>query len=81
MSVGSLLLVLTLGLMGEEGPRVELGGTAGTGGQWITSEPWAGSSLPVPPDQCPCPPQGAVAWFSERVKTSTRQTQKHWNAI
>lgn len=48
MSVVSPLPILALGLMGEEGIWMELGETGGTGGQQSTSEPWAGSSSPVP---------------------------------
>ena len=60
MSVGNPLLVLALGFMGEEGPRVELGGTERQEAEG-TSKLWAGSSSPVPRGQCPCPPQATVA--------------------
>ena len=48
MSVVSPLPILAVGLVGEEGTKVELRRMEETGGQQSTSKPWADSSPPVP---------------------------------
>lgn len=58
MSVVSPLPILAVGLVGEEGTKVELGRMEESGGQQSTSEPWADSSPPVPMEPVTMPATG-----------------------